>query len=588
MTAAVVPAPFATATGVGRWPTSWRDVSGLGPYLVLAALLHGLLVALVGSAPPGTAPPGEGSFGAINIILRGLPGQGDAAPGGRQPTAPAGPVGRAEGLRWGGAVRDAAEPPPDAVAPGAPALGEWTPADSQNQPTRPAGLPAIQPQVAAPSPLRGQAPAPATLIEAQPGPPAVPNVAARDIAPMKRPAVPVIELPATAALARSLPVPRPQAPETDAASPAPPPLPAADSRAEPLPALTAPQPRALRPLPAPPPLATVPPAPLPALPAAPRVEEPPAPPPAPQAIHLPAPQRALPAALSRPGLEAPPQAPVARALALPVLRPPVVLPAAPSVTAPVLPPVPPRDLAAEAARVAPPDPVPPTTATAAPQSTAPAPPLEPTLRSQQARSLAEQGAEPPPLAAPGAPAQPARLPELPSLRVAVPARQDVAPSATTTPTAAPEAASAGAAAPSTASSTATSSAPAPSGGANSPAAPTGLAAGTAAPLAAGAGMAISPGAGMAGDARGSRPPSAAASGVPLNLELPRTRGGMVSSEGSRGVLQLMPRPAETRSKLARDIEKAGKEDCREAYAGMGLLAVPMLAVDALRTKGCKW
>jgi hypothetical protein len=41
-------------------------------------------------------------------------------------------------------------------------------------------------------------------------------------------------------------------------------------------------------------------------------------------------------------------------------------------------------------------------------------------------------------------------------------------------------------------------------------------------------------------------------------------------------------------KLARDIEKAGKADCRKAYAGGGLLAVVPLAADALRGQGCKW
>ncbi|MBL8306949.1 MAG: hypothetical protein JNM33_09650, partial [Rubrivivax sp.] len=70
------------------------------------------------------------------------------------------------------------------------------------------------------------------------------------------------------------------------------------------------------------------------------------------------------------------------------------------------------------------------------------------------------------------------------------------------------------------------------------------------------------------------PPSAAASAPPrLNLELARPRGGELSRGGSRGVLPLLPRPPELPDKLARDIEKAAKEDCRKAHAGAGLLAV---------------
>jgi hypothetical protein len=85
------------------------------------------------------------------------------------------------------------------------------------------------------------------------------------------------------------------------------------------------------------------------------------------------------------------------------------------------------------------------------------------------------------------------------------------------------------------------------------------------------------------------PPAAAASAPRLNLELPRTRGGELSGQGSRGVLQLLPRPPEVKSKLATDIEKAGKADCTKAYAGAGLLAVVPLAVDALKKdSGCKW
>jgi hypothetical protein len=62
----------------------------------------------------------------------------------------------------------------------------------------------------------------------------------------------------------------------------------------------------------------------------------------------------------------------------------------------------------------------------------------------------------------------------------------------------------------------------------------------------------------------------------------------MASTGQRGVLSLLPPPPERKSKLGDDIDKAGKPDCRTAYAQNGLLAVIPLAVDAARDKGCKW
>ena len=86
-------------------------------------------------------------------------------------------------------------------------------------------------------------------------------------------------------------------------------------------------------------------------------------------------------------------------------------------------------------------------------------------------------------------------------------------------------------------------------------------------------------------------PSAPASAPRLNLELARPRGGELSRQSSAGVLPLLSRPPELPDKLARDIDKAAKADCRKAYQGMGLLAVVPLAADALRSgkdSGCKW
>lgn len=86
------------------------------------------------------------------------------------------------------------------------------------------------------------------------------------------------------------------------------------------------------------------------------------------------------------------------------------------------------------------------------------------------------------------------------------------------------------------------------------------------------------------------PASNAASVLPrLNLELARPRGGELARGAARGALPVLPRPPELDDKLARDIEKAAKADCRKAYAGAGLLAVVPLAADALgKSGGCKW
>ncbi len=84
------------------------------------------------------------------------------------------------------------------------------------------------------------------------------------------------------------------------------------------------------------------------------------------------------------------------------------------------------------------------------------------------------------------------------------------------------------------------------------------------------------------------PASLPASAPRLNLELVRPRGGAISAQGSRGLLQMLPHPPEDNSKLADDIAKAAKPDCRKAYGSLGLAAVVPLVVDALREKGCRW
>lgn len=84
------------------------------------------------------------------------------------------------------------------------------------------------------------------------------------------------------------------------------------------------------------------------------------------------------------------------------------------------------------------------------------------------------------------------------------------------------------------------------------------------------------------------PPSVPPSAPPLDLNLRLPRGGEISSGGSHGVFQVLPRPPEHKSKLGQAIEEAAKPDCRTAHAGNGLLAVVPLVKDAVTNKGCKW
>lgn len=86
------------------------------------------------------------------------------------------------------------------------------------------------------------------------------------------------------------------------------------------------------------------------------------------------------------------------------------------------------------------------------------------------------------------------------------------------------------------------------------------------------------------------PRAASAPAGKLNLELPRA-GALppVQAQQRLDPLRLTPPAADPRSKLARDIEKAGKADCRTAHGDKGLLAAPALVLDALnKDGGCKW
>ena len=84
------------------------------------------------------------------------------------------------------------------------------------------------------------------------------------------------------------------------------------------------------------------------------------------------------------------------------------------------------------------------------------------------------------------------------------------------------------------------------------------------------------------------PPPGTGASAPLNLDL--HGGGMGPSLGRTrsGLVPMLPAPAEKKTQLETDLEKAARAKCSEAYAGAGLLAVIPLAKDAVTGKGCKW
>jgi hypothetical protein len=94
--------------------------------------------------------------------------------------------------------------------------------------------------------------------------------------------------------------------------------------------------------------------------------------------------------------------------------------------------------------------------------------------------------------------------------------------------------------------------------------------------------------GSSGEGGGAAAAPSNGASTPLNLDL---HGGGVGPSMGRtrsGLLPALPAPAEKKTQLETDLEKAGKADCKSAYAGAGLLAVIPLAKDAVTGKGCKW
>ena len=85
----------------------------------------------------------------------------------------------------------------------------------------------------------------------------------------------------------------------------------------------------------------------------------------------------------------------------------------------------------------------------------------------------------------------------------------------------------------------------------------------------------------------------------IDLDASRRRAREIASEskGSRGALPLLPPPPDDSERdalrnrkptLSEMIEKAIKPDCRNAYAGLGLLAIPPLIASSIGNGGCNW
>ena len=151
------PEPAVPARPGGRASQpAWLGTPSLRQCVTLALLIHVLVVLVFGNAPGGSAPRGEGVWGALNIRLAG----GDAS-GRREATVAAdtynGPAGSAKQQRWGGAVRapeltESQPPEPGAAKPG---LWQARPAEGGAEPAEAAAPappnPAPRPTTPAPT-----------------------------------------------------------------------------------------------------------------------------------------------------------------------------------------------------------------------------------------------------------------------------------------------------------------------------------------------------------------------------------------------------------------------------------------------------
>lgn len=452
LSAASAPPPAATL--VPRVPDS------LGQALTLALLLHVLLLLIVGNTPGGSAKPGEGLWGSIQVRLQGDRQQPGADTTVVLPPEP-GPVGSARQQRFGGTVRP--EPAPQAdKTPGAARVGQWRaqPGETLRGESAPA-------DTSPPAPSPTADPAPATPTAAEPSPP-------------------TLALPPE-------PLPRLSTPPLPKAAPQTAPAPLATP--SPLPELlSAPEPSTTRVM-----------QPAPDSPASPRLSLP-RPDPldraaAPEASPLQAPSPSL--QLPKPTLSEQPSPSVNRLQREAVDRAPRAQPL-------------PLDELKAPARL--PELAPAPSVDATPR---PAPQSRPDVTTPAPTATQSQAAAPP--ATTPRPAQVAN-PRV-SLDGSTPSEQ-------------------------------------PRAGAPDAGSRLGLDVAT--------------------------PPSAPSSAPRLNLSLPGARGPMLPRSGSVGIVKALPNPPEAKDKLKEELQKAGQQDCRQAYADKGLLAVVPLVRDTVRDKGCRW
>ncbi|EMN5130769.1 hypothetical protein RVV79_003896 [Burkholderia contaminans] len=104
-------------------------------------------------------------------------------------------------------------------------------------------------------------------------------------------------------------------------------------------------------------------------------------------------------------------------------------------------------------------------------------------------------------------------------------------------------------------------------------------------------------AGASADRRGDQPAAAARADIDWRRDLDtigapqRTaRSPAQAAVGALGASSggTLPRRRTVDTKLADGMSGAHRADCRNTYAGAGLLALPMLALDAVRDTGCQW
>ena len=116
----------------------------------------------------------------------------------------------------------------------------------------------------------------------------------------------------------------------------------------------------------------------------------------------------------------------------------------------------------------------------------------------------------------------------------------------------------------------------------------GGAGGTAPPASNGSGKVNLDGSSNGAGGNGSVQPPGTGASAPLNLDLHGGGAGPSMGRTRSGLVPMLPAPAEKKTQLETDLEKAERARCADAYAKSGLLAVIPLAKDAVTGKGCKW